>query len=59
MDDDPFFCEDCGEELGHEQISVASGVPRLDVESFAVAAETATVYQCSGCGMVIGFDPEG
>jgi hypothetical protein len=56
--DDPFFCDDCGRELGHDDIRTASGVPHLDVENFAVENETVAVHQCSGCGMVIGFQPE-
>ncbi|MEF8782663.1 MAG: hypothetical protein V5A39_05175 [Haloarculaceae archaeon] len=58
MDDDPFFCDDCGMELGHDDIQVAKGVPQIDVESFEMFRETAEVYQCSGCGMVIGFNSE-
>lgn len=58
MDDDPFFCEDCDTELGHDEIRTASGVPALDIDSFEMRRETAEVYQCSGCGMVIGFNTE-
>jgi hypothetical protein len=56
--DDPFFCDDCGKELGHDDIQVAEGVPKIDVESFEMFAETTDVYQCRGCGMVIGFNSE-
>ena len=58
MDDDPFFCDDCDMELSHDEIQVAEGVPKIDVESFEMLTETTEVYQCSDCGMVIGFHDE-
>jgi len=58
MDDDPFFCDDCGMELGHDDIQVAKQVPKIDVESFELSRETIEVYQCSDCQVVIGFDSE-
>ncbi|MFC7131671.1 MULTISPECIES: hypothetical protein [Salinibaculum] len=58
MNDDPFFCDDCGEELGHDDIQTAADVPQLDVESFEMGRETVDVHQCSGCGMVLGFSQQ-
>lgn len=55
--DDPFFCDDCGEDLSHDQIQTAEGVPQVDVDSFEMATETVDVHQCAGCGMVIGYSP--
>ena len=56
MENTPFFCDDCGMELGHDDIQVVSNVPQIDVESFEMFEGIAEVYQCSGCGMVVGFD---
>lgn len=55
MDDDPFFCVTCGETLGHDDIQTATDVPELDIENFEMGRDTVDVFQCSGCGMVIGF----
>jgi len=57
MTDDPFFCEDCDEELSHDEIRTAEGVPQVDVDSFEMEPETVAVHQCGGCGMVIGYSP--
>jgi hypothetical protein len=58
MGDDPFFCDDCGMELGHDDVQVAKDVPQIEVENFKIFEETADVYQCSGCGLVIGFNTD-
>jgi len=56
MTDDPFFCEDCGTALSHDEIEAVEPVPQVDVDSFEMYDQTAAVYKCAGCGFVIGFD---
>lgn len=58
MDDDPFFCDDCDTELGHDDLRTVGPVPELDIESYEMSGDTAEVYRCSHCGMVIGFASE-
>jgi len=58
MDDDPFFCEDCDMELGHDDIETVEMVPQIDPESYQMKDQIAEVYKCGGCGFVIGFDLE-
>ncbi|WP_302082702.1 hypothetical protein [Salinibaculum rarum] len=57
MDEDPFFCEDCDEQLSHDEIQTVTEVPQVNIESFEMSAETVDVHQCRGCGLVIGFEP--
>jgi uncharacterized protein with PIN domain len=56
MDEDPLFCEDCSTELSHDDVETVEPVPQLDPESYRMKEQTAEVYECSGCGTVIGFD---
>jgi hypothetical protein len=58
MDDNPFFCDDCDMELTHDDIRTASPIPQLDIESYEMIDNVAEVYQCSHCGLVIGFEPQ-
>ena len=55
MSDDPFFCEDCDMDLGHDEIETVSGVPQVDVESFEMSGQPADVHKCAGCGLIIGL----
>lgn len=58
MDEDPFFCENCDHELSHDEIETVAPVPQLDIDSYAPGEGVAEVYQCGGCGLVIGFDQQ-
>ena len=55
MSDDPFFCEDCDMDLGHDEIETVSGVPQVDVETFEISGQPADVHKCAGCGLIIGL----
>jgi hypothetical protein len=55
MSDDPFFCEDCDMDLGHDEIETVSQVPQVDVETFEISGQPADVHKCAGCGLVIGL----
>jgi len=56
MSEDPFFCENCDADLTHDEIETVAPVPQLDIESYEPGEDVAEVYQCVGCGLVIGFD---
>lgn len=56
MSGDSLYCEDCEAELSHDDVDIVDPVPQLDPESYEMKDRTAEVYQCSGCGFVIGFD---
>jgi hypothetical protein len=56
MSEAPFFCDDCGEELTHDEIHTAEAVPQLDIDTYEMFDQVADVFQCAHCGTVIGFD---
>ncbi|AHG05249.1 hypothetical protein HALDL1_08385 [Halobacterium sp. DL1] len=56
MSEDPLFCENCEKHLAHEEVHRVDGVPQLDPETFEMENQVAEVYQCRGCGLVLGFD---
>jgi transposase len=58
MTDDPFYCDDCDMELSHDDIEVVEMVPQINPDSYEMKDQLAEVYECSGCGFVIGFDLE-
>jgi hypothetical protein len=54
--ENPFFCEDCDEELTHDDVETVAPVPRMDPETHELHEGMAEVYTCGGCGVVVGFD---
>jgi predicted nucleic acid-binding Zn-ribbon protein len=55
---DPFFCDGCDMELSHDEIETVPDVPRVSLDRFEFVEQSAEVYRCGGCGIVIGYDPE-
>jgi hypothetical protein len=56
MTDDPFFCDNCDMELTHDDIETVPAVPQIDPETYDIGQETRDVFQCAGCGTVIGIE---
>jgi len=57
MSQDPFFCDGCDMELSHDEIETVPDVPRVSLDRFEFVEQSAEVYRCGGCGIVIGYDP--
>jgi len=55
MTDDPFFCDDCEMDLGHDEIETVPHVPQVDIDSFELTGQPANVHKCAACGMIIGL----
>lgn len=54
--DDPFFCENCGVDLEHDDIETIEPVLQIEPETYDIGHNVAEVYLCAGCQEIIGFD---
>lgn len=53
--DAQFFCEDCDEQLSHDDIEPAGPIAEVDPGEEETGGRFATLYECSGCGLAVGF----